>query len=79
LPDPQLRLDAPVGGGENWPGYAYVVDTVRSLLPMMEQMGLVSAKDVDVETLADRLRAEALGLREVQMLPIVMEAWARKL
>ena len=79
MPDPQLRLDAPVGGGENWPGYAYVVDTVRSLLPMMEQMGLVSAKDVDVETLADRLRAEALGLREVQMLPIVMEAWARKL
>ena len=68
-----------MGGGENWPGYAYVVDTVRSLLPMMEQMGLVSAKDVDVETLADRLRAEALGLREVQMLPIVMEAWARKL
>ena len=67
-----------MGGGENWPGYAYVVDTVRSLLPMMEQMGLVSAKDVDVETLADRLRAEALGLREVQMLPIAMGAWARK-
>jgi SAM-dependent methyltransferase len=78
LPDPQLRLDAPVGGGEDWPGYAYVADTVRSLLPMLEQMGLVSAEDVDVETLADRLRAEALGLRGVQMLPIVMGAWARK-
>jgi SAM-dependent methyltransferase len=78
LPAPQLRLDAPVGGGEDWPGYAYVADTVRSLLPMMEQMGLVSAEDVDVDTLADRLRAEALGLRGVQMLPIVMGAWARK-
>jgi ubiquinone/menaquinone biosynthesis C-methylase UbiE len=78
LPDPQLRLDAPVGGGENWPGYAYVADTVRSLLPMLEQMGLVSAEDVDVETLADRLRAEALGQRGVQMLPIVIGAWARK-
>ena len=78
LPVPQLRLDAPVGGGEDWPGYAYVADTVRSLLPMMEQMGLVSAEDVDVDTLADRLRAEALGLRGVQMLPIVMGAWARK-
>jgi SAM-dependent methyltransferase len=78
LPEPQLRLDAPVGGGEDWPGYAYVADTVRSLLPMMEQMGVVSAEDVDIETLADRLRAEALELRGVQMLPIVMGAWARK-
>jgi ubiquinone/menaquinone biosynthesis C-methylase UbiE len=78
LPVPQLHLDAPVGGGEDWPGYAYVADTVRSLLPMMEQMGLVSAEDVDVDTLADRLRAEALRLRGVQMLPIVMGAWARK-
>ena len=78
LPAPQLRLDAPVGGGEDWPGYAYVADTVRSLLPMMEQMGLVSAGDVNIETLADRLRAEALELRGVQMLPIAMGAWARK-
>jgi SAM-dependent methyltransferase len=78
LSDPQLRLDAPVGGGEDWPGYAYVADTVRSLLPMMEQMGLVSADDVDIETLADRLRAEVVGQRGVQMLPIVMGAWARK-
>jgi hypothetical protein len=45
---------------------------------MMEQMGLVSAEDVDIDTLADRLRAEALGLRGVQMLPIVMGASARK-
>lgn len=74
----QLRLDAPVGGGEDWPGYAYVADTVRSLLPMLEQMGAVSAEDVDIDTLADRLRAEALGQRGVQMLPIIMGAWARK-
>ena len=78
LPYPQLRLDAPVGGGEDWPGYAYVADTVRSLLPMLEQMGAVKAEEVDVETLADRLRAEALEQRGIQMLPIVMGTWARK-
>jgi hypothetical protein len=33
---------------------------------------------VDIETLADRLRAEVVGQRGVQMLPIVMGAWARK-
>jgi SAM-dependent methyltransferase len=78
LPGPELRLDAPVGGGEDWPGYAYVADTVRSLLPMLEQMGVAKAEDVDVETLADRLRAEALEQHGVQMLPIVIGAWARK-
>jgi SAM-dependent methyltransferase len=75
---PQLRLEAPIGGGEDWPGYAYVADTIRSLLPMLEQVGLVSAEEVEVDTLADRLRAEVVGGRGVQMLPIVVGAWARK-
>jgi SAM-dependent methyltransferase len=78
LPTPQLRLDAPIGGGADWPGYAYVADTVRSLLPMLQQMGIVTAEDVGIETLADRLRAEVVGQRGVQMLPIVIGAWARK-
>jgi SAM-dependent methyltransferase len=78
LPVPQLRLDAPIGGGPDWPGYDYVADTVRSLLPMLERMGAVTADDVDVDTLADRLRAEVVGQGGVQMLPIVIGAWARK-
>lgn len=78
LPSPQLRLDAPVGGGADWPGYAYVADTLRSLLPMLEQMGLVTAEDVDIETLAERLRAEVVSQQGVQMLPIVIGAWTRK-
>ena len=78
LPAPQLRLDAPIGGGEDWPGYAYVADTVRSLLPMLEQMGVATPEEVGVDTLADRLSAESVGQRAVQMLPIVIGAWARK-
>jgi ubiquinone/menaquinone biosynthesis C-methylase UbiE len=78
LPAPQLRLDAPVGGGSDWPGYTYVADTVRSLLPMLEQMGMVNAEDVGIETLADRLRAEVGDQRGVQMLPMIIGAWARK-
>jgi ubiquinone/menaquinone biosynthesis C-methylase UbiE len=78
LPAPQVRLDAPIGGGPDWPGYAYVADTVRSLLPMLERMGMVTAENVGIETLADRLRAEVVGQGGVQMLPIVIGAWARK-
>src|SRR3712207_6598615 len=75
LPAPQLRLDAPIGGGPDWPGYAYVADTLRSLLPMLEHMGIVTAEDAGIETLADRLRAEVVDLRGVQMLPIIIGAW----
>lgn len=78
LPAPQLRLDAPIGGGPDGPGYAYVADTVRSLLPMLEQMGVVRAEAVGLETLEDRLRAEVVGQQGVQMLPMVIGAWARK-
>ena len=78
LPAPHLRLDAPIGGGPDWPGYAYVAETVRSLLPMLEQMGVVTAEEAGIETLADRLSAEVVGQRGVQMLPILIGAWARK-
>jgi SAM-dependent methyltransferase len=78
LPAPQLRLDAPIGGGSDWPGYIAVADVVRSLLPMLEQRGIVTAQEADIETLADRLRAEVIGQQGVQMLPMVIGAWTRK-
>src|SRR5262249_6924411 len=30
LPAPELRLEAPIGGGVDWPGYEYVAETMRS-------------------------------------------------
>jgi SAM-dependent methyltransferase len=32
LPDPQLTVDAIIGGGRGWPGYRYLEETARSLL-----------------------------------------------
>ncbi len=77
LPAPQLRLEAPIGGGPEWPGYAYIASSVRSLLPRIEQTGAVTAAEVDVETLERRLRAEIVGERGVQILPTVIGAWSR--
>ena len=77
LPAPQLRRDVPVGGGPAWPGYAYVAATVRSLLPFLERAGAVSAEEVGVDTLEDRLRAEVVGQDGVQLLPAIVGAWAR--
>ncbi|MET0323689.1 MAG: GNAT family N-acetyltransferase [Ilumatobacteraceae bacterium] len=77
LPAPQLRHEAPIGGGEAWPGFTYVAESVRSLLPMLVQLGSVTAAEADVDTLADRLRAEAVAADGVQVLPTVVGAWSR--
>ena len=78
FPAPQLQLAAPIGGGPDWPGYAYVAGTLRSLLPFLEQMGAVTAEEADVDTLEDRLRAEVVAQDGVQILPTVVGAWARR-
>jgi hypothetical protein len=80
---PQVRLDAPIGGGADWTGYEYLADTMRSLLPFLQRMGVAPAADDengwgDIETLADRLRDEAVGQQGVQVLPFLIGAWARK-
>jgi predicted N-acetyltransferase YhbS/SAM-dependent methyltransferase len=77
LPAPQLRLEAPIGGGPDWPGYAYIASGVRSLLPRLEQTGAVTAAEVDVDTLENRLRSEIVSERGVQILPTVIGAWSR--
>jgi hypothetical protein len=78
LPFPQLRLEAPAGGGLDWPGYTFVAETLRSLLPRLEAIGAVTATELDVDTLAVRLRDEVLERSAVQVLPAVVGAWARR-
>jgi SAM-dependent methyltransferase len=76
LPGPELRLEAPIGGGPDWAGYDYLADTVRSLLPFLEAMGAVSGDVVDIDTLGVRLRDEIVERHGVQVLPMLIGAWA---
>jgi SAM-dependent methyltransferase len=78
LEAPELRHDAPMGGGGAWPGYAFVAESARSLLPFMEQLGTVTAAEADIDTLEDRLRAEVVEHDAVQILPSVIGAWSTK-
>jgi SAM-dependent methyltransferase len=78
LPAPQLRLEAPVGGGPDWPGYEYTAETLRSLLPVLQRFTGVDAAAVDIDTLAARMRQDAVDGQRVQMLPQMFGAWARK-
>jgi SAM-dependent methyltransferase len=74
LPAPQLRRDAPLGGGSSWPGYAYVAETVRSLLPFLERLGAVRPDEVDIDTLEARLRTEVIDRNGIQLLPAIVGA-----
>ncbi len=56
--DPEVLLTARVEGGGDSPVYEHLAKTVRSLLPAIVRFGVATAEDVDVDTLAARLRAE---------------------
>src|SRR5215831_11361136 len=63
LPPPECRAEFSIDGGPHSPLYKWVAETVRSLLPRMEELGLTTATAVDINTLEDRLRQEALDTR----------------
>jgi hypothetical protein len=50
---------------------------MRSLLPVAERLGVVTAAEADVDTLAARLREETVGQKACIMLPPLVGAWAR--
>ena len=78
LPAPELHVEAPVGGGPDWPGYDYVAETLRSLLPALHRVIGLDPGQVDIDTLAARLRDDVTSRQAIQMLPIMYGAWARK-
>jgi hypothetical protein len=76
LPAPSVRIDTPVGAGAAWLGYEFLAASARSVLPMVTAWGAVDADEVDVDTLANRLRDEIVASNAVEPLPSVYGAWA---
>ncbi len=48
-----------IGGGSESPFYEWFAETIRSVAPHMDSLGIASIADLDLETLAARLREEA--------------------
>jgi hypothetical protein len=78
LPAPRMLQIARVEGGPDSPVYAQVAEITRTLLPLMERTGVATAADVDADTLAERLRAEAVAHGAVVVFPPLIGAWVRK-
>lgn len=59
LPAPSMRMQTYVGGGAGCTDWLQAVaELIGSLLPAMEKLGVATAAEVDIETLAERLRRE---------------------
>ncbi|MDE0052479.1 MAG: methyltransferase domain-containing protein [Rhodospirillales bacterium] len=78
LPEPTLHLETPIGGAAGWPGYQQRVATFRNLLPLIEKYGIATAEELDIETLAERLRTEAFVAKQPATLPPHITAHAVK-
>jgi hypothetical protein len=76
LPAPEMIAASHAGGGPDTPVYDYIAETMRSLLPVAERLGVVTAVEADVDTLAARLRDETVGQKACIMLPPLVGAWA---
>jgi len=78
LPGPLMRIDAWVGGGPQCPAYEILADVVQSLLPVMEKLGIATANDVEISTLAQRMRDEIVALKGAVVSVGFVGAWSRK-
>jgi ubiquinone/menaquinone biosynthesis C-methylase UbiE len=78
LVTPQLVIEAAAGGGEDWPGYELLVQTFRSLLPVMQKFKGLDPAQVDIDTLEERLRQDVVSRQAIFMMPLMFGAWSRK-
>jgi hypothetical protein len=74
-----MHCDGVIGGGEHWAGYAYTANSIRSLLPNAERLGVATSEEVAIDTLADRFRCEVVAQQGVVLLSTWMSAWTSKL
>lgn len=77
LPQPDLVLDAPVGGGSHTPTFGWA-NVVGALLPVLEKLGITTAEEVGAETLTERLDAEIAERNGTVLGPLMYGAWCRK-
>ena len=75
LPAPQMITAGRVEGGPQSSAYDYLSQTLNSLLSTMQREGIATAAEVEIDTMAERLREEAVAHNACIMLPPFVGAW----
>lgn len=77
LPTPNMIASTQVGCGPTFAGYRQMTQILRSLLPLIEKNGIANSADMGLDTLAERLRDDAVANGRVIFLSRAVGAWAR--
>ena len=75
-PNPELDTCVAIAVGEE--AIEHYVDVARSLLPAIVAAGIATEQEVDVATLAERLRADSGPIGRIACWPTVIGAYATK-
>jgi 2-polyprenyl-3-methyl-5-hydroxy-6-metoxy-1,4-benzoquinol methylase len=78
LPAPAMGVEALIGGGQKGvEGLQLIADLIETMLPAMEDVGVTTAKEVGLETLAARMIHEAVSNDSVIVGRYEIGAWTR--
>ena len=75
---PSLREEVAVGGGPDYPGYSWIVNTMRSLAPWAEKLGIATVEALELDSLADRIRDDAVARELMVWAAPLVGAYARR-
>jgi SAM-dependent methyltransferase len=75
---PDCRVDYPIDGGADSPFYEWMAESMRSILPRAQSHGMEEDIDLNPDTLAHRLREEAVARRACFPGPFLVGGFARK-
>jgi hypothetical protein len=66
------KAEGQISGGPESPYYEWFAETVRSVAPRLEALGIISFAELDLETLADRLREETVSRAGYLTTPLIV-------
>jgi len=78
LPAPQMIRHSRMEHGPNSPLFDLLAQNTRQMLPLMQRAGVATAEEVDIDTLSERMRAEAVAVDATLTASGLIGAWTRK-
>jgi ubiquinone/menaquinone biosynthesis C-methylase UbiE len=76
LPRPQMIGVTRVESGPDTPYYEFLTEVLRSVLPVLQRDSAPPAEAIDIDTLAERLRADAVENERTLYASRIVSAWA---
>ena len=75
--NPDCRAEYPIDGGPESVYFEWFAESLRSILPRAIALGIVSEREIDIDTLEERLRAENAATKSGLPAPTMIGAFAR--